>query len=96
MHTTTFNLRNPWVIFALWLAPLCALVFFQPLTALADYSLHNDNASHILVIPLIVAWLLVLDRHEIPDSSRVDIPAALPFAVAAALIGALAAMRFGA
>ena len=37
-----------------------------------------------------------LDRHEIPDSSRVDIPAALPFAVAAALIGALAAMRFGA
>lgn len=48
MHTTTFNLRNPWVIFALWLAP-CALVFFQPLTALADYSLHNDNASHILV-----------------------------------------------
>lgn len=95
MHTTTFNLRNPWVIFALWLAP-CALVFFQPLTALADYSLHNDNASHILVIPLIVAWRLFLDRHEIPGSSRVDISAALPFAVAAALIGALAAMRFGA
>lgn len=95
MHTTTFNLRNPWVIFALWLA-LCALVFFQPLTALADYSLHNDNASHILVIPLIVAWLLFLDGHEIPGSSRVGIPAALPLAVAAALIGALAAMRFGA
>jgi exosortase len=95
MHTTTFNLRNSWAIFALWLV-LCVIVFFQPLTVLVDYSLHSDNASHILVIPLIVVGLLFLDRHKIPGASRVDLPAAVPFALAATLIGALAAMRFGA
>jgi exosortase len=95
MRPTIFNLSNPWAIFALWLV-LCAVVFFQPLTVLVNYSLHNDNASHILVIPLIVAWLFFLDRHKIPHSSCADLPAAFPFALAAALIGALATMRFGA
>ena len=94
MHPTTFNLRNPWIIFALWLV-LCAIVFFRPLTVLLDYSLQNDNASHILVIPLIVAWLLFIDRRKIPRTSRADLPAALPFALAATLIAAVGAIRFG-
>jgi exosortase len=63
--STSFSLvRHPWTIFALWIL-VCSLVFWKPLYALARYAASNDNASHILVIPVIVAWLLHLDRQKI-------------------------------
>ena len=94
MSITTLNSRNPWLMFALWVV-LCGILFFQPLTSLVGYSLDNANASHILVIPLIVAWLLFIDRDKIPQAPRVDIAVALPFAVTAALVGGLTLIRFG-
>ena len=56
------RLRNPSIIYLLWVV-LCCLLFLSPLTALVQYSLANDNASHLLVIPVIVAWLFFVDRQ---------------------------------
>jgi exosortase len=41
------------------------LVFLRPLIAFVTYSLSNDNASHLVLIPVISAWLLFLERDRI-------------------------------
>lgn len=41
------------------------LIFLHPVTAFVTYSLANDNASHLVLIPLITAWLLYLERDRI-------------------------------
>ena len=87
------RLRNPSIIYLLWVV-LCCLLFLSPLTALVQYSLANDNASHILVIPVIVAWLFFVDRQKLQTSPRFELLAALPFAVASAIVAALAEWRF--
>jgi exosortase len=52
------------VVYGLWL--LASLViFWGPVAALLRYSLGNDNASHIVLIPLISAWLLYVERKSV-------------------------------
>jgi exosortase len=85
LNSRSMQIRSPWPVFLAWVG-LCCLIFFAPLRVLVPYSLANDNSSHILLIPLIVAWLLLTDRRKLPSSSSLDLPAALPFAVTAALI----------
>jgi exosortase len=41
------------------------LLFFRPLRAFFAYSLSNDNASHLVLIPVIGAWILFLERNRI-------------------------------
>jgi exosortase len=41
------------------------LLFFRPLRAFFSYSLSNDNASHLVLIPVISAWILFLERDRI-------------------------------
>ena len=83
---------NPWLIYGVW-AFLCGLVFLKPLKSLVLYSLHNDNASHILLVPVIVLWLLYTDRPRISRVCAFDFLPALLFAVPAVLLGGLA-LRF--
>ena len=53
-----------WLLFAIWLA--CSVVAsWTAFTALLRYSFGNDDASHILLIPFISAWLMFLDRGRI-------------------------------
>jgi len=80
---------SPWLIYGLWTV-LCGLIFLKPLKILALYSLHNDNASHILLIPVIAAWLLYADRFKISRTCAFDYLPALLFAVPAVLLGGLA------
>jgi exosortase len=47
-----------------WIIVTC-LLFLHPVTAFLRYSLANDNASHLVLIPLIGAWLLYLERDRI-------------------------------
>jgi exosortase len=63
--------------------------------ALAQYSLGNDSASHILVIPFIAAGLLYFDRRKLPRFLRLDLPAALPFALGGVVLGAFSYWAFG-
>jgi exosortase len=84
--------RRPWLIYAIWVV-FCCLVYWKPLGALVRYSLNNDNASHILLIPLIVGWLLYNDRAKISKLCALDLTAALPFVIFAAALGTVSLWR---
>jgi exosortase len=47
-----------------WILASC-LLLLHPLEAFVSYSLSNDNASHLLLIPVISAWVLFLERGRI-------------------------------
>jgi exosortase len=59
------------VMFGLWLCAAGGL-FFRPLEALVRYSLGNDNASHIVLIPLISAWVLYFEQKRIFQKPAYD------------------------
>jgi exosortase len=84
--------RRLWLTYGIWIV-FCCLIFWKPLAELVRYSLNNDNASHIVLIPLIVAWLLYNDRALISKVCAFDLLAALPVVILAALLGALSLWR---
>jgi exosortase len=87
-------------VFAGWIL-ICSLIFWKPLYALVRYALTDENASHILIIPFLVAWLLFLDRErmahtslDLKSASMVAIPAVtLAAVVAFGLVGQGMALR---
>jgi len=52
------------LFYAGWVAG-CCLLLLHPVRAFASYALSNDNASHLLLIPFISAWILFLERDRI-------------------------------
>jgi exosortase len=52
---------------------LSAIVFWRMLGALVSYSLHNESGSHIILIPLVSAYLLFKERQRIFSSVRPSI-----------------------
>ena len=52
----------------LWLLSLA--LFWQPLRNLANLALHDENASHVLLIPFISACLIYLRRNHIFQTLR--------------------------
>ena len=69
-----------WLLFAMWLA--CSVVIsWAALTALLRYSFGNDDASHILLIPFISAWLMFIDRERIFKTVSSDIVVCLIFLI---------------
>jgi exosortase len=69
-----------WLLFCLWLAASVA-ISWRVLSSLLSYSLGNDDASHILLIPFISAWLLFLDRRRIFSRLSSDIALSVPLAI---------------
>jgi exosortase len=51
-------------LYLLWLGAT-SLLFIRPVIAFVRYSLSNDNASHLVLIPVICAWILFLERRQI-------------------------------
>lgn len=69
MHASGSNLaaqdmRGRLLRFAAWIA-VTAVVLHGPLLALIRFSLSNDDASHIVLIPFISAWVLYLERRRV-------------------------------
>jgi exosortase len=64
------------ILFGLWLAASLFL-FARPLLALLHFSLINDDASHIMLIPFMSAWVVYLERQEIFRRTFYDLPAAV-------------------
>ena len=64
MNAETHSDRRRYVFFGLWLALSLAL-FWRPCVALFRFSLANDNASHVILIPFISAWLIYLKQKRI-------------------------------
>jgi len=61
-----------WLLFAVWLA--CSIgASWTAFNALLRYSFGNDDASHILLIPFICAWLMFIDRGGIFKSLSSDV-----------------------
>ena len=61
-----------WLLFFAWLAGTIVLLR-TAFAALLRYSFGNDDASHILLIPFISAWLMFIDRRRIFKSLSSDI-----------------------
>lgn len=51
-------------VYGLWVL-LTVAVFWEPWSAMVRYSLGNADASHLLLIPLISAWLLYFEQKRI-------------------------------
>jgi exosortase len=58
------QLRQRLLYLAVWLG-LTLLLFWKPASKLIVFSLRNDTASHILVIPFISAYVIFTDRRSI-------------------------------
>jgi exosortase len=64
-------LTKRWMWFACWI--FCSsLLFTRPLIALLHLSLSQDNASYLVLIPLISAWLFYVERDRIFPNSSTD------------------------
>src|SRR3974390_1723723 len=80
--------RRNWIFFAVWLA-FCALVFARPLKQLIQFAWQNDDASHILLVPAISAWLVFLDRKNLAAPDRLYLRGSLGLVAAAVIVGAV-------
>src|SRR5690348_3449336 len=52
------------MLFGGWIV-VASLLFLQPISALIHLSLSNDNASHLILVPFISAWILFVERKKI-------------------------------
>ncbi len=88
------TIRQRIFLFGLWILA-CVAIFWLPATGLLRYSMGNDNASHIVLIPVIVAWLIYLEQKRIFQTTNFDyVPGAVLTAVG--IFAALFTMRAGA
>jgi exosortase len=62
-NTNTAVTRR-WLLFSGWIV-LSSLLFTGPLVAFVRTSLSNDDASYLVLIPFISAWVLFVERHKI-------------------------------
>ena len=81
------------LFYAAWVIG-CCLLLLRPVLAFASYSLSNDNASHLVLIPAISAWILLLERSRIFKHCGSDVKAGLAFLISGAA-AALIAFSFG-
>jgi len=65
------------------------LLFLHPLMAFISYSLSNENASHLVLIPFLSAWILFLERGRIFRALGSDVLAACSFLAAGAAVALL-------
>jgi exosortase len=91
VNPSPFLANRSWGLYAAWVV-VCCLVFWKPLLAVAQYATKNGNASHILLIPFIVAWLIYLERQKIVSRS-LDLAAGAWFFLPAAVLSAIMMRR---
>jgi len=76
-----------------WILASC-LLFLRPLTAFVSYSRASENGSHLILIPVISAWVVFLERDRIFKALGSDGPVGSLLLAAAAVV-ALAAFSMG-
>jgi exosortase len=89
----TKTIRQRFFLFGLWILA-CLAIFWAPATGLLRYSMGNDNASHIVLIPVITAWLVYLEQKWIFETTNFDYLAGAAL-TAAGIFAALFTMRAG-
>lgn len=73
-------------VYALGFWLLTVLVFWQPLCGLASLSFQDERSSHILLIPLITAGLLLLNHDRIFRSTEYRPAIGVPLLLMAAVL----------
>jgi exosortase len=81
------------LFYAAWVVG-CCLLLLDPVRTFVSYALSNDNASHLLLIPVISAWILFLERARIFKILSSDLRAGFLFLIFGAAF-ALAAFSLG-
>lgn len=71
MNNSQTSLKKQWYLFSSWVA-LSLLLFLGPVSALVRLSLSQDDSSYLVIIPLISAVLLYLERDKIPSQAPTD------------------------
>jgi exosortase len=72
-----------------WILATC-LLFVYPLAGFVSYSLSNENASHVVLIPAISAWILFLERDRIFKTLGSDVVTGSVFLAAGAAVALIA------
>ncbi len=71
------RIPNRWLIFGVWVS-LSVLLFARPVYGLFQLASQDETASHILLIPIITAWLLYTERKPLQTQGGFSIwPAVL-------------------
>ena len=86
-------MRQRFLLFGLWVLA-CLTIFWAPATGLLRYSMGDADASHIVLIPVIVAWLIYLEQKRIFQTTNFDYLAGAVLA-AMGIFAALFTMRTG-
>jgi exosortase C (VPDSG-CTERM-specific) len=73
----------------LWALAATVLVFSWPLVQLGRFALSHDLYSHVILVPLISAYFVWINRATLQLSGRLAVAAALPW-----LIGAIALLAW--
>jgi exosortase len=55
--------QRSWLMFGAWVV-VCSLLYLKPLFSLFTLALSNDDASHVLIVPFIAAWLFYIERRK--------------------------------
>ena len=64
MDEINTSLRKRWLLFGFWIV-LSSLVFSYAIISLVRMSLSNADASHLILIPFISAWVVLVERDKI-------------------------------
>jgi hypothetical protein len=74
-----FLLYGLWVVFSI-------VLFWKPCVALVRFSLANDDASYVILIPLLSACLIYIEKKHIFRTVSLDYPLASVLLLVSAVI----------
>jgi exosortase len=85
---------NPirWLPYGLWILA-SVILFMHPLSAVIQAAAHNDDASHIFLIPFISAGVIYFERRTIFRRISYDFTGAAVLALAGGAVGAAALLH---
>src|SRR5215472_2602327 len=85
MNNSHAPLNKQWFLFSGWVV-LSVLLFLGPVLALVRLALSQDDHSHLVIIPLLSAILLYLERDMLPSQPSGDkSPGAISLLLAAGI-----------
>jgi exosortase len=85
LSTTRPQTSFRWLLFGLWVL-LSVVVFARTVGSVMRFALHNDDASHIFLIPLISTAIIYLERRTIFRKISFDFASAAVLLLVVALI----------
>jgi len=73
---------------------ISGLAFYKSMSALVQYSLHDDSSSHIILIPLITLFLLYSERQSVFATTRTSTGSGIGLAAAGVILHLLTNRSF--